>query len=58
MMVELSNDRSRSFSDDITSKEERDSSARAVHRRFFIILTLLSARSADALDTGRQQKME
>jgi len=58
MMVELSNDRSRSFSDDRTSKEERDSSARDVRRRFFIILTLLSARSADALDTGRQQKME
>jgi len=57
MIVELSNDRSRSFSDDSTNKEERDSSAREVRRQFFIILTLLSARSADALDsllTGRR----
>jgi len=38
--------------------KRRDSSAKEVRRRFFIILTLLSARSADALDTGRPQKMK
>ena len=57
-MLESSSDRSKSFSDAKTSNEERDSSAREVRRQFFMIFTLLSARSADALDTGKQQKIE
>ena len=57
-MVELSNDCSRSFSDNSTSKEGRDLSAREVLIRFFVILTFLSARSADALDMAYWQAAE
>jgi len=60
MMVELSNDRSRSFSSQMTVLAKR----RVIHQQGSAQAVLYyfdfaeCSRPADALDTGRQQKME
>ena len=55
MMVELSNDRSRSFSDDIISKEEREIHQQEKFADGSLLFWLYWALAL--LDTGRQQKM-
>jgi len=42
----------------MTNNDDRVSLRRDERRRFLMILTLLSALSADVLDTGKQQNME
>jgi len=44
----------RSFSDVNTSSDASVQSDKDVRRRFFTSFSLLSARSADALETGKQ----
>ena len=47
----------RSFSEASTRSDASVSSDRDVRKRFLTIFSLLRARSADALETGKQQKM-